>query len=160
MTSRSSGPVDSGCGRSVIGAKQTHGLGYRAAESPQSLRGHCSTGSGGEQYKNKGKVELAALDENSKAVRTGFNVADGVDQCLGSVAEMNDAGNLVIFDAEGSAAIPASSPEAATIRRALQRAARAAKIHRRKNTFFIPLWVHPQKPELPFTKTVQRGNTQ
>ena len=61
---------------------------------------------------------------------------------------MNDAGNLVVFDSEGSVSMPGASPEAAIIRRAIERCMKATKIHRRRNNFYIPLWV--QKPsEVP-----------
>ena len=68
---------------------------------------------------------------------------------------MNDAGNLVLFDAEGSAMIPGKSPEAAIIRKGLAKASKATAIHRRRNTFYIPLWA--QKPSklrksTPFTR--------
>ena len=47
-------------------------------------------------------MELEAADENNKAYWSRFNVAEGVEQILGSVAEVNEAGNLVMFDNEGS----------------------------------------------------------
>ena len=129
-------------------------LGYTPADSQQSRRGHCFTGPGGEKYPNQGKVELNVLDEGSKPCRTSFNVAEGVDQILGSVADMNDVGNMVIFDSEGSVSLPGKSPEAATIRRAIARAHRTTPIHRRKNTFYIPLWV--QEPTTPKTAPFTR----
>ena len=63
---------------------------------------------------------------------------------MGSVAEMNDSGNLVLFDTEGSYSINAKSPEAAAIRKAVRRCKRATKIHRCKNSYFIPLWVQSE----------------
>ena len=68
----------------------------------------------------------------------------GVDQALGSVAEVNDSDNLVMFDLEGSAVIPGKSPEAAMIRRIMRKCKKMTTIHRRKNSFYIPLWVQPE----------------
>ena len=103
------------------------------------------------------EVQLSALDEASKHCRTSFSVAQGVEQILGSAAEMNDAGNMVLFDKEGSASIPGSSPEAAIIRRALAKAAKATAIHRRRNTFFIPLWAQPPQPPKAKALFTRRG---
>ena len=145
--------VDSGCGRSVMGARTVERLGYRTTASIQSARGHCFTGPGGEQYPNCGRVVLRALDEASKMCKASFNVAEGVDQILGSVADMNDAGNMVIFDEKGSMSLPGTSPEAATICRAMARATKATLIHHRRNNFYIPLWVQaPEAAKAPFTR--------
>ena len=57
---------------------------------------------------------------------------------------MDDAENMVLFDLEGSFSIPGKSPEAAIVRRAIRKCKRAIQIHRRKNSFYIPLWVQPQ----------------
>ena len=87
-----------------------------------------------------------AADERSRAITTKFNVAEGVEQTLGSVAEMTDVGNLVLFDQEsgGSCVIPGRSPEAARIRKAAEQCKTATKIYRRKNTYYIPIWVQPE----------------
>ena len=150
--------VDRGCGRSCTGEKIAEALGYQVEETAQSKRGHYFTGPGNETYPNKGKVQLSALDEASRACITSFNVAQGVDQSLGSVADTNDANNLVIFDKEGSGSLPGNSPEAAAIRKAMARASRMTKFHRRKNTFSIPLWMQPQpkSSDRPVNTPVQR----
>ena len=119
-------------------------MGYKVEPTPQSQRGHYFLGPGGEKYSNKGRVQLRALDEESRECITRFHIADGIEQALGSVAEMNDSGNLLIFDNEGSAMIPGKSPEAAAIRKAMMRCKRKMKIHRRKNSFYMPIWVQPE----------------
>ena len=133
--------VDSGCGKSTTGPHMANQLGYSVKETPQSRQGHYFIGLGGEKYPNKGSVNFAGKDEGSRNCLTKFNIADSIEQALASVAEMNDAGNLVLFDTERSYSIPSKSPEAAAIRRALARCRKATKIHRRKNSFFLPLWV-------------------
>ena len=115
--------------------------GYEVQATPQSRNGHHFVGPGEERYANKGKVVMRALDETSRNVTTAFNVAEGVSQALASVAESNDAGNMLIFDQAESVIIRADSPEAARIRRAIADAAKKTRIHRRKNTFFVPLWI-------------------
>ena len=47
--------IDSGCGRSAMGAKLVAQLGYKPTASMQSNRGHHFTGLGGEQYRNQGE---------------------------------------------------------------------------------------------------------
>ena len=93
---------------------------------------------------NRGRVQLRSMDESSRNCLTKFHIADGVDQALGSVAEMNDSDNMVLFDGEGSAMIPGKSPEAAAIRKAMRKCRARTDIHRRKNSFYIPLWVQPE----------------
>ena len=122
-------------------------MGYQTMETPQSRAGHCFLGPGGEKYANKGKVVFNAKDEASRACVTQFNVAEGVEQALGSVAEMLDADQLVLFDNEGSHIISGKSPEAASIRKAASKCKRSTSIHRRKNSFFLPLWIQPEKKE-------------
>ena len=100
---------------------------------------------------------MSALDENRRKCRTGFNVAEGVEQILGSVADMNDADNLVVFDKEKSVSMPGSSPEAAMIRRAIEKSQDATKIHRRRNNFYIPLWVQKPSEEQAKAGFTRRG---
>ena len=139
--------VDSGCGESCHGDRLAKSLGYSPEESAQSRRGHAFTGPGGEKYLNKGKVQLNALDESGRPCKTSFSVAEGVEQVRGSVADMNDSGNLVVFGKDGSALIPGRTAEAAQIRKAMERCDAATAIHRRKNNFFIPLWVQGPEPK-------------
>ena len=136
--------MDSGCARSTTGLAITEDLGYAVHETAQSKNGHHFTGPGGERYPNRGSVELIAEDENAKICSTRFHVAEGIEQALGSVADMNDAENLVLFDNAGSYVVPGKGPEAAAIRKIMEKCKKATKIHRRKNTFYIPLWVQPE----------------
>ena len=136
--------MDSGCGRSSAGPELAQQLGYKIEETQQSKKGHYFLGPGGEKYMNRGQVSLNARNEKDKPCITRFNIAEGIDQALGSVAEMNDAGNLVVFDSETSASIPGNSPEAASIRKAIARSLQKTEIHRRKMSFYIPLWVQPE----------------
>ena len=62
---------------------------------------------------------------------------------MASVAESVDLDNIVIFDRAESCFLSGSSPEAASIRKAIARARRKTVIRRRKNTFYLPLWVQP-----------------
>ena len=132
--------MDSGCAKSTVGLELARQLGYSVKETAQSRGGHCFLGPGGERYPDRGDVYFQSLDESSRSCITHFNVAEGVDQALGSIAEANDAKNLVIFDSEGSFLIPGNGPEAAAIRKAALRCLR----HRRKNSFYLPLWVQAE----------------
>ena len=138
--------VDSGCGRSTTGPTIAQEMGYAIRPTVQSRNGHFFVGPGGEKYFNQGDVVFNAADERSRAITTKFNVAEGVEQALGSVAEMTDVGNLVLFDKESgrSCVIPGRSPEAARIRKAAEQCKTATKIYRRKNTYYIPIWVQPE----------------
>ena len=110
----------------------------------QSQKGHYFVGPAGEKYMNRGRVQLRSMDESSRNCLTKFHIADGVDQALGSVAEMNDSGNMVLFDGEGSAMIPGKRTEAAASRKAMRKCRARKDIHRRKNSLYIPLWVQPE----------------
>ena len=136
--------VDSGCGRSTTGPAVAEELGYAVEPTVQSQKGHYFVSPGGERYYNRSRVQLKSKDKSSRQCITKFHVAEGIDQSLASVAEMNDSNNMLVFDSEGSASIPGTSPEAAAIRKAIRRCTRATTVHRRKNSFFIPLWVQPE----------------
>ena len=70
---------------------------------------------------------------------------------IASVADMNDAGNTVIFDEKGLMSLPGTSREAATIRRAMARATRETLIHRLRNNLYTPLWVQALEAAPPQT---------
>ena len=78
---------------------------------------------------------------------------------MGSVAESVDLDNLVIFDKTESCFIPGHTPEAASIRRAIAKAVKKTTIRRRKNTFYLPLWVQPPKGETPDRPFHRQGPT-
>ena len=121
--------VDSGCGRSTAGPAMAEEMGYTIEPTAQSQKGHYFVGPGGEKYMNRGRVQLRSMDESSRSCLTKFHIADGVDQALGSVAEMNDSDNLVLFDGEGSAMIPGKCPEAAMIRKAMRKCGLCLLLH-------------------------------
>ena len=67
---------------------------------------------------------------------------------------MDDSGNLVVFDKDGSALILGRSAEAAQMPKAIEEFSTATAIHRRKNNFFIPLWVQgPEQKDKPRAAT-------
>ena len=131
--------VDSGCGRSVIGKAAVQPAMIKP--TPQSARGHFFVGPADEKYPNLGKVTLEALNEGCRPVLANFYVAEGVSQALASVAESNDSGNMVIFDKQQSVTMRADSPEGLRIRKAIAAATQKTLIHRRGNSFYLPLWV-------------------
>ena len=98
-----------------------------------------------------GKVQLVGKNEAGKTMAATFNIAEGVKQALGSVAESNDVGNLLVFDSsgsrEGSLILRADSEEGEAIRKAIDKAmSRGAgtKMHRAKNNFVTKMWVADQ----------------
>ena len=82
--------IDSGCARSTTGPAMVEAMQYVPRETPQSRAGHCFVGPGGERYANKGDVVFQAVDERARRCTTKFNIAEGLEQPLGSVAEMTD----------------------------------------------------------------------
>ena len=143
--------MDSGCGRSVIGKAAVKPDMIKA--TPQSARGHFFVGPADEKYPNLGKVTLEALNEGSRPVLANFNVAEGVSQALASVAESNDSGNMVIFDKQQSVTMRADSPEGLRIRKAIAAVTQKTLIHRRGNSFYLPLWVQDEAAvEAPFPR--------
>ena len=138
--------VDSGCTKSC--GPVSLGEGREVEETPQSKAGHAFMGPGGEKYKNVGKATILGKNEAGKSCQVSMHMAQGVRQALGSVAESNDAGNMVVFDStgehHGSGIIRADSAEGKIIREAMRRALTetcATKIHRVKNSYEARIWI-------------------
>ena len=110
------------------------------------MRGHAFTGPAGEKYRNLGKLQLVGRNEAGRATAASFHIAEGVSQALGSVAESNDAGNLLAFDSsggrDGSLILKADSEEGKAIRAATERALSKGAgtiMHRVKNNYITKM---------------------
>ena len=138
--------IDSGCGRSVCPTSLA--AGRTIEETKQSRAGHVFTGPGGERYPNRGRVTIRGVNDEERKCQVSFNVAEGVRQALGSVAECNDAGNIAIFDSSGehsgSILLTAASEADRVIRRAVelaQKAGAGSRMHRVGNTYVTKIWM-------------------
>ena len=138
--------VDSGCGRPCC----PEGLakGGKIQSTPQSRRGHVFVGPAGERYRNKGKITVSGKNAFGLKTALEFNVAEGVDQALASVAAVNDVDNLAVFDSSGerrgSIILNGDTPAGRAIREAVQQALRreiGSPIERIKHTYVTTLWL-------------------
>ena len=134
--------VDSGCGKPC--APIALASGRVIEETDQSRRGHNFVGPGGEKYPNKGKIKITGTNEQGARTQLHFHVAEGIQQPLASVAAINDADNIAIFDSSGehhgSRIVKASSPEGRQIRELVQKA-KGTEMRRIKNTYIARIWM-------------------
>ena len=122
--------------------------GRKLQSTPQSRRGHVFVGPAGERYKNRGKITVSGTNAFGRKTALEFNVAEGVDQALASVAAVNDIDNLAVFDStgerQGSIILNGDTEEGRTIREAVRRALDkeiGSPIERIKNTYVTTLWL-------------------
>ena len=73
---------------------------------------------------------------------------------LAAVSAINDKGNLVIFDNEGSFIIPDGSPEVQELRALVKTIKDKIQMERRNNVFVMDVMVHTPKAncERPFAR--------
>ena len=90
--------IDSGAARSVC--PPTHCPGFETVASESSKRGDHFTSATGAQIKNEGERTIFGQSDCGKLLSTKYAVAD-VTVPLDSVIQMCDAGNVVVFTAQG-----------------------------------------------------------
>ena len=80
--------------------------------------------------------------------QNAFHVAEGIKQALGSVAECNDAGNMVLFDSsgdhKGSIILSSDTPEGKAIRVIAKKAqgkGTGTPMERIRNSYIIKMWL-------------------
>ena len=122
--------------------------GRKLQSTPQSRRGQVFVGPAGERYKNRGKITVSGTNAFGRKTALEFNVAEGVDQAVASVAAVNDVDNLAVFDStgerQGSIILNGDTEEGRTIRDAVRRALDkeiGSPIERIKNTYVTTLWL-------------------
>ena len=134
-----------GCGKTGAGKYLTKGRQIR--ETPQSRGGHHFAGPGEEIYRNLGMITLEGRTTTARP-RRWTSILPTEWSSLLSVAQMNDVGNLAVFDAvgdrQGSRIIKGNSPAWRAIRQAVREATakkEGTAIRRVKNTYYMNLWI-------------------
>ena len=70
-----------------------------------------------------------------------------VRKLLLSVTNINRKGNIVVFDGDDSALVPASAPELTEIRKLMQQAQTRIPFHPKNWVFVMKTWKVPNAPE-------------
>ena len=103
--------------QSVINPKHLPGIPLEPSE--WSRKGLKYQGPGKELIPNLGQLCVSLMTLGGLVGRTTWQAAD-VRKPLMAVSAINDKGNLVIFDSQGSGILPGNLPETAAIRKMLK----------------------------------------
>lgn len=133
--------VDSGAGEPVCNPKSFPGV--VVEPSAGSKAGQVYLGPGKERIPNQGQFKADVILEDGGDGAMGFQAAD-VRKPLLAVSGVNDRGNLVLFDNDGSFIIPGTCPEVSAIRALVQAAVGKIKLHRKNGVFHMRCWQKPQ----------------
>ena len=130
--------VDSGAGASVCHPK--HFPESVVVDSPGSLAGQIFAGPGGEKIPNEGQLKADTVLENGAEGKFTFQAADLRSPLL-AVSSVNDKGNLVLFDPEGSFIIPAHNTALiAQMRQLVQKMTGKVNLHRKNGVYRMTAW--------------------
>ena len=129
--------VDSGAAHSVINPADLPGATLEPSEG--SRRGLKYQGPGSELIPNLGQLCVTLMTLGGALGKTTWQAAN-VRKPLMAVSGINDKGNLVVFDNAGSAIVPGDAPEAAEIRRLLQRCQNRVDLERSGGVFTMRAW--------------------
>ena len=130
--------VDSGAGAPVCSPK--HFPESKVVDSPGSLAGQVFSGAGGEKIPNQGQLRAATILENGSEGHFTFQAAD-VRKPLLAVSSVNDKGNLVLFDPEGSFILPAHNKALiAKLRQLVRQMTGKVDLHRKNGVYNMKAW--------------------
>ena len=130
--------VDSGAGETVANPKDFPDSELKP--SPGSQHGQVYVGPGGERIPNLGQFSTDMNLEDLRAGRFTFQGAE-VRKPLMSVSSVNDNGNMVVFDNEGSYIIPPTATTALKkIRELIQGVAGKVTLNRQHGVYNMKVW--------------------
>ena len=130
--------VDSGAGAAVCNPK--HFPESALVDSPGSLAGQIFGGPGGEKIPNMGQLKAETLLENGCEGKFVFQAADVISPLL-AVSSVNDKGNLVLFDPQGSFIIPAQNQVLINkVRQLVQQMTGKIELHRKNGVYKMKAW--------------------
>ena len=142
--------VDSGAAQSVLNPKHVPGVDLEPSEG--SKRGLKYQGPGSELIPNLGQLVVSLMTLSGIVGRTTWQAAE-VRKPLMAVSAINDKGNLVLFDLEGSAIVPSSAPELVEIRKLVKQVKDKIDLQRKGGVFTMRAWradpVAAPKPVFP-----------
>ena len=138
--------VDSGAGATVC--NPSHFPASAVTDSPGSLKGQVFAGPGGDRIPNQGQLAAETVLENGAEGKFAFQAADIVAPLL-AVSSVNDKGNLVLFDPQGSFIIPAHNAALIDKVRALvKQMTGKVDLHRKNGVYKMRAW----RPKPGFTR--------
>ena len=130
--------VDSGAGAPVC--DPSHFPESIVEDSPGSLSGQIFSGPGGEKIPNQGQLQASARLENGNKGNFLFQAA-AVRKPLLAVSSVNDKGNLVLFDNEGSYIIPSHNKDLLTkLRQLVKQMTGKIALHRKNGVYNMKAW--------------------
>ena len=90
---------------------------------------------------NKGQINPSMMIEGGRKGHFGFQAVPGLRKPLLAVSSVNDKGNLVIFDEEGSFIVPGRHNELIKQLRALvKKIPDKIELHRKNGVFHMKAW--------------------
>ena len=138
--------ADSGAGATVC--NPSHFPASAVTDSPGSLKGQVFAGPGGDRIPNQGQLAADTILENGAQGKLTFQAADIVAPLL-AVSSINDKGNLVIFDPQGSFILPAHNTALIDKVRALvKQMTGKVDLHRKNGVYKMRAW----RPKPGFTR--------
>ena len=141
--------VDSGAGKSVMNADAVPE--YAMQESPGQLQGQHFLGAGGERLPNLGQKCVPLMTADGVSRLATFQIAP-VRKPLMAVSASCDAGQLCLFDNDGSYVIERESSEGREIRRLAKMCIRKMALERKNGVYVLPTWVTPPEHLSPETR--------
>ena len=137
--------LDSGAGAPVANPDDFPGC--VVTDSPGSLAGQVYVGPGNEKIPNEGQFVAPMRLEDGRMTQSTYQAAR-VRKPLMAVSSVNDKGNLVMFDDQGSFIIPGGNKSLITqIRALVQKVPDKVKLHRKNGVFHMKAW--KLKPGFP-----------
>ena len=132
--------VDSGAGKSVMNPDAVPE--YTLQESPGQLQGQHFLGAGGERLPNMGQKCVPLMTADGVSRLATFQIAP-VRKPLLAVSASCDAGQLCLFDNDGSYLIERESSEGREIRRLAKQCIRKMTLERKNGVYILPTWITP-----------------
>ena len=130
--------MDSGAGTSVADPKTFPGC--IVTDSPGSLAGQQFIGPTGDRINNEGQFTVPMRLNDGRNSQPRFQ-AGPVRKPLMAVSSVNDKGNLVVFDGNGSFIIPGTQKELISQLRALiQKVPDKVPLQRKNGVFHMKAW--------------------
>ena len=85
---------------------------------------------------------------NKKGMKSGMTFQDvKVRKPLAAVSDINQKGNMVIFDCKEAAILPAGAPELEEIRKLLKKVKDRVALEEKNGTFIMSLWMQTEEAE-------------
>ena len=115
---------------------------YTLQSSPGQLQGQHFLGAGGERLPNMGQKCVPLMTADGISRLATFQIAP-VRKPLLAVSASCDAGQMCLFDNDGSYFIERESSEGREIRRLAKQCIRKMTLERKNGVYVLPTWVVP-----------------